>query len=149
MILSPHILTGAAIASRIQNPILGIFLAFLSHYLLDIPPHKEYSIDNIKGRRWAMVSGDLLKVFLDMLSALAIIYFLTENNPMVYWGGLAAIMPDGLTLLHLVFPKNQLLAKHFNFHVQFNEIAKKINIAPFGEILTQLTAAALAIYFLI
>ncbi|MBI2042189.1 MAG: hypothetical protein HYT21_00325 [Candidatus Nealsonbacteria bacterium] len=111
MILSAHILTGAAVATRIQNPILGIFLAFLSHYLLDIPPHKEYSIDNIKERRWGKSYYDCFKVLLDMAAALTAIYFIAGNNLTAYLGALAAIIPDGLTLMHIIFPQNRLMSK--------------------------------------
>lgn len=96
-----------------------------------------------------MARGDLLKVFLDMLSAFAIVYFLTDSNPILYLSGVAAIIPDGLTLLHIIFPHNRLLTKHRNYHIQFNEIGEKIKDSCFCGFLTQLSTAALAIYFLI
>lgn len=149
MILSAHILAGAAIGVRFQNPILGIFLAFLSHYLLDMPPHREYSIDTIKERRWKDSYLDFLKIFLDASSAFAIIFFLVGDNPMAYLGAFAALIPDGFTLLmHIIFPQNPLLAKHFNFHIKFNEIGAKLKVHAVWEVLSQVTVAALAIYFL-
>lgn len=39
MIESPHVAVGAAIASKIPNPLIGIPLAFASHFLLDRIPH--------------------------------------------------------------------------------------------------------------
>ena len=136
-------------AARFQNPILGIFLAFLSHYLLDIPPHKEYSVANIKGRRWKQSYFDFIKVFLDISSAFAVIYFLIAPSPMVYLGAFAAIIPDSLTLAHIIFPQNQLLSKHFSIHVWLNEIGEKAKIPVSLRLFSQLAAAVLAIYFLL
>jgi hypothetical protein len=41
MIIAPHALTGAAIATRVRRPWLAILAAFGSHFLLDYVPHIE------------------------------------------------------------------------------------------------------------
>jgi len=51
MILTTHMLAGAAAASKISNPFLALPLALLSHYLCDFLPHNDYSIINIVERR--------------------------------------------------------------------------------------------------
>jgi hypothetical protein len=49
MLAASHALTGAAIAAASPNPITGIFLALLSHPLLDLIPHWDLnSRDNGK-----------------------------------------------------------------------------------------------------
>lgn len=39
MIESPHVAVGAAIATKIPNPLIGLPLALASHFLLDRVPH--------------------------------------------------------------------------------------------------------------
>lgn len=39
MLELPHVLVGAAIGAKLQNPVLAIPLAFASHFVLDILPH--------------------------------------------------------------------------------------------------------------
>ena len=42
MIITPHMLVGAAIGARVRNIWLVFILAWLSHYLLDFLPHWDY-----------------------------------------------------------------------------------------------------------
>lgn len=149
MLLTPHILTGAAVAARVQNPILGIFFAFLSHYLLDIPPQKEYSIDNIRERKWNKAHSDFLKVFLDIALGMTIVYAAAGDNYFLFIGALAAIIPDSLTLIQILFPKNRLLQKHQYFHGKLNSISGKRKIPVFWGIFSQVAVAAIAVYFLL
>jgi hypothetical protein len=149
MLLSAHILTGAAIAAKIQNPILGIFLAFLSHYLLDILPHAEYSIENIKTKQWKKSTPDFFRVFLDAFLGIALIILITNNNFVALLGGLAAMVPDGLTLLFILFPKNKLLKLHQKGHSWLNGFIIKREIPYFWGILSQIAISAVAIYFLL
>ncbi len=78
MVLTSHILAGAAIATRINNPILGFVLAFLSHYFLDFIPHREYLIKNVKEKQWSKSYFDFLKIALDISLGVLIIIFLTN-----------------------------------------------------------------------
>lgn len=39
MLETPHVIIGAAIATKIPNPLLSIPLAFASHFILDMVPH--------------------------------------------------------------------------------------------------------------
>ena len=39
MLETPHVLVGAAIASRITNPLLSIPISFMSHFILEKVPH--------------------------------------------------------------------------------------------------------------
>lgn len=149
MILSVHILAGAAVATKTQNPLLGIFFALISHYLLDIPPHKEYSIENIKKRNWKNSYLDFLKVFLDIFSAFLIIFVIKGNSFMPYLGGLIAIIPDSMTLFYIIFSNNKLAKNHFYYHNKLNKIGEKIKSPLFWKIFSQAIVVILAIYFLL
>lgn len=39
MLETPHVLIGAAIATKVGNPFLAIPLAFASHFVLETVPH--------------------------------------------------------------------------------------------------------------
>jgi len=149
MILSAHVLAGAAVAAKIQNPVLGIFLAFLSHYLLDIFPHTEYSIKNIQGGRWRKSLPDFYKVLLDASSGMILIYLTAGPTPLIFAGALAAMVPDGITLLHILFPKIKLLKAHQSLHGWLNGIGQKRKIPVFWGIASQAAISAAAIYFLL
>jgi len=108
MLLTPHILVGAAVASKFSNPLLGILFAFLSHFLLDSIPHWEYSAEALKqiktkGIRYCMPA--LLRVFLDIALGFIILIlavFLTTNRfspEFVLIGGFFGMLPDGLSFL--------------------------------------------------
>lgn len=147
MLLTSHIITGAAIASKISNPWLGIPLAFLSHYFLDMIPHDDYSIENIKARRWSRSFFDFAKVFSDIFIGLLLISLFSENNPVIFIGAFSAIIPDGVTLLNKIFPQNKLIIRHQKLHMAVNIIGdrkenKKIPIplAVFCQIAVIITA---------
>lgn len=122
MVLTCHLLTGAAIASRISNPILTLPLAFLSHYLLDLLPHKDYSITNIKEKRWNKAFFDFSKVFLDIFLGILLISLFSENAPIIFIGALSAIVPDGITFMAILFPQNKLWIQHQKLHKVLNSI---------------------------
>ena len=112
MILTAHLLTGAAIASKVSNPAGAIILAFLSHYFLDLLPQIEYSVKSIRERRWQKSFQDFFKVALDFFSGILLILLFSNNQPIIFVAALVAIVPDGLHFLNIVFYKNRLLKKH-------------------------------------
>jgi hypothetical protein len=149
MILSAHILTAAVVVSKVQNPVLGIFLAFLSHYLLDSIPHREYSAKNIFEKNWKKSLPDFLKVFLDGLIGFSIIFLITDNNFIIYLGGFMGILPDGIAFLALLFPRIKLLEIHQKFHHKLHENFHKRKIPVFWEIFSQIAVSLISIYFLL
>ena len=115
MIITPHLLFGAAIASQFRNPFLAIVLAFLSHYLLDLIPHNEYPIENIKKKQWRKILPDISMASADFLIGILFIFIFSSNQPIVYVCALFAILSDGFNLLNL-FSSNIILKVHDNFH---------------------------------
>ena len=145
MILTPHLLVGAAIATRINLP-LGLVLAFLSHYFLDFFPHLEYSIENIQRKKWKKFFPDFLKIFLDISFGSFLIFILSENLLLALAVGFFAILPDGLVILGLIFP-NRLLKIHSDFHQKIH-FPKNKKAPLFWGIFSQVLVMLVAIYFL-
>lgn len=150
MLLTPHLLTGAVIASKILNPLLALPLAYLSHYLLDLPPQTEYSIKNIREKRWNRSFLDFSKVFLDISLGISLISLLSKGSPVIFAAALLAIIPDSMTLLHILFPNNKLLVRHQRFHIAVNDVcdSEDKKIPAFWGILSQVVVIITAIYLL-
>ncbi|MFH1780792.1 MAG: hypothetical protein ABH841_02210 [Candidatus Nealsonbacteria bacterium] len=149
MLLTPHILIGVAIITLVRNPILGLIFVLLSHYFLDLFPQKEYTIKTIKAGQWSKSFFDFSKVFLDIFLGLTIIFFITGYSYLILTAVFASLIPDGLTLLHCIFPKNRLLKKHMKIHGAINAVCENKKIPVFWGIASQAAAIAAAIYFLI
>jgi hypothetical protein len=115
MILFCHILVGAAIAVKLDMPCLSFLLAFLSHYVLDCLPHWEYSIYSISSKQWRNTGKEFLKGIIDFLLGMLLVFALVKNQPIIFIAALFAVLPDGLTLLNLLFP-NKFLTALSKFH---------------------------------
>lgn len=147
MILTPHLLLGAAIASKIEYAPLAIILAFLSHYLLDLIPHIEYSIDNIEKKQWQKSLPDILRVFLDFSFGILLILIFSNNQPIIFVCAFFAILPDGLSLLNSSFP-NKILKTYSNIHQGKIHFLKHKKISIFWRISSQLLVILISIFLL-
>jgi len=129
MILLVHLLLGALIGQKILNPFLAIILAFLSHYFLDLIPHVEYNIKNIKKKQWQVAYPEFLKVFLDFISGVFLIYIFSSNHFAIYACAFFAILPDGLSLFY-----------RSNFHQEKIHFLKNKKISVAWRISSQVIA---------
>jgi hypothetical protein len=100
MILTTHILSGAAIGANIQNPYLVAASAFAFHFALDILPHGDY-LNKKSGLR------EFWKVAIDLaigLGTIAVILFFGDpalkNNSNILIGIFFSMLPDGITFLY-------------------------------------------------
>lgn len=150
MILTAHLLFGAAIASKIQNPFLAAVFAFLGHYLLDLIPHVEYDIKSILNKRWKKSLPAILKVAVDFFSGILIIFIFSDNQPIIYICAFLSILPDGFTVLSLILAdpdnepaddyrisRNKILNAHNRFHRTKIHFLKNLNISKFWKISNQ------------
>lgn len=146
MILTPHLLAGAAIASKVQPVPLALLLAFLSHYLLDLLPHGEYPINNIQEKKWKKSLVGFLRVGLDASFGGLLVLLFSDNIPVIFAGAFLAVLPDGFNFLNLVFPNSVLkIQKRIHHRIHFPETKK---IPLFLGILSQIAVGVLAIFFL-
>lgn len=149
MLLTPHILTGVAIITLIQNPILGLFFVLSSHYFLDLFPQTEYTIKNIRAGFWKKSLPDFAKVFLDVSIGMTIVFFLKGYSLIIFAAAGAAVFPDILTLLHCIFPLNKPLKKHMKIHGKINAVCKNEEIPEYWGIVSQIAVIIIAICFLL
>jgi hypothetical protein len=138
MILLVHLLFGTAIGQKASNPFLAVILAFLSHYFLDIFPHIEYPIKNIKSNNWKKSAPDILRVVLDFSVGILFIFLFSNNKPIVYVCAFFAVLPDALTILNSFFP-GKILEAHNKFHEKIHFLKNK-KISNFWRVASQVAA---------
>ncbi len=153
MILTVHLLAGAAVAVTVHNPALGGLFAFLSHYFLDLLPHHEYSIHNINQRKWGKAKLDFLKVALDIIFGFSIIFLTSKNLTPAFFGGILGTVSDALSVLFFIFPTNIILAKHYAFHHgiihSVHSPFTKSKFQLYGRFLIQVLVSFVAIFLLL
>ncbi len=151
MILTPHILAGAAIGSQINNPFLAATFAFVSHFVLDFIPHpEEYNIDGLKTKKFnKYFIKDLAKVFVDFVAGFLIVFYLScdsYNFSNILIGAFFGALPDGLQFLsfQLNFKFLQVLQK---FHIKIH-FFKYRNVPQIIKFSSQIVIALLALLIL-
>jgi len=144
MLLTPHILTGVAIIILVQNPILGLIFVLLSHYFLDLFPHRKYPINHIENSQWKQSLPDFLRVFTDMILGLLIVLAAVGFSHLVLMAAFLAIAPDGATLFYRLWPGNILFKWHLKLHALINDVGENKKIPRFWGILTQIAVVILA-----
>lgn len=118
MILSTHFVTGAAVASYTDSPAVLIAGAIILHFLLDLIPHWEYvnRLSELKKRIPYLLIDIVSGPMVIFIAILVLFGFNLENLYWFFLGGLASMLPDSLTFLYIIFPKNNLLKNFYRFH---------------------------------
>ena len=156
-------LLGAVVGYKIKNLPAAIVLALLCHYFLDLFPHIEYlsdgvehSIGKLKQSHWQKNAKNMVKVFMDFCLGLLLIFLFSNppyaagvfRRPMIYLCAFIAIIPDGLTVLHSLFP-NLGLALHHKIHSEkIHYLTKQKKFHIFWKIFTQVAAVIICIALL-
>lgn len=155
MILSAHIITGAAVGGNFSNPWLVVLLSVVCHHLADLLPHWDYKIKEIPLRKsFLKISADILIGFILVAGTLIIFHSreLPKNFSSLFSGAYLnlilgiffSLLPDGLLLLSWIFPKKPLTfyaSLHSKLHTSL-KLNSKQGIAP---LLIYITAVILLI----
>ncbi|MSU60648.1 MAG: hypothetical protein EXS52_01885 [Candidatus Staskawiczbacteria bacterium] len=147
-------LFGAAIGSSVKNAPLAVILALLGHYFLDLFPHIEYldgvenSITKLKSAERSKKIKDLVKVFLDFCLGILLIFLFSRNFPIIYLCAFIAIVPDGLTVIHSLFPKLGLTLHHYIHGTTIHYLTKQKNFPVYWKILTQVIVVIVSVILL-
>lgn len=101
MLESMHALTGGVIAYKIQNPIISLLLAFLSHFIIDLLPHWNPSLHKEKKKLGYIGNKTKVIIFIDCAIGLFLGLWLAlkklpdySQTAVVLLGCLMAILPD-------------------------------------------------------
>jgi len=123
MIITPHLLVGAAIGSKIHSWWAVAILSFASHYILDAIPHPAYQLNFLKTKTFGKkTAADILKLGVDFFSGFLFIFLVAEKTASFSYialGMFMAILPDFLQVLYR-FYKNRFLEPFQIIHDYFH-----------------------------
>ncbi len=143
MLALSHALTGAVIAAKTTNPILGYSLAIVSHPLLDLFPHWDFNTRCTEDRK---VSTTIIVSLTDAAIGFAIGFILYSAQvapPQLLLTMFLAQLPDWLEAPYHVF---NWKFPPFTWVKKFQHILHWKMQAPWG-ILTQLAYLVLILSF--
>jgi hypothetical protein len=94
------VLVGASLATAISNPFILVASAFVSHFVLDMIPHKDYEITPLKANFYKLIIdvGVSAALLFTVISTLPL-----EKQALFALGGFFGILPDGLWMLYRLF----------------------------------------------
>jgi len=116
MLLTPHLLIGAAIGLKTHNFWLVIPISIFSHFLLDLIPHSHYDINNMKQANNKL--KEFAKVILDVAFGVLLCGLLIWRSKFLIYavaGMAASVFPDLITFIYWQ-TKTPLLKKFNDFH---------------------------------
>jgi hypothetical protein len=76
-----HALTGALIGFSVSNPVLAVFLALVSHFILDALPHFGSRVDN---DAWIKSKPFISMVAIDAVLCFTLVLVIAYNHPLNY-----------------------------------------------------------------
>lgn len=157
MLLTPHVLVGAAVGVAVGNPILGFVGGVASHFVLDAIPHTDPGTWHFEDAfPFKIDERDLTVAFADMALVIGSVLYLAGTAPLIAAGPIAGmlggLLPDVVGLSPLFFPRLASVPGLRNYFA-FNERLQSKSTAKPNEwirgTLTQLAACGLAVWFLL
>jgi hypothetical protein len=113
MTATAHALVGGAIAASVQNPALGISLAFISHPILDMIPHWDLGIGWRGKNRLTLLIESGMDLIVGML--LAFFIFGSGVNPFYFLACIfASEIWDLMMMPHLLWGWNGIFKKVYS-----------------------------------
>ena len=107
MLETPHVVVGAAIASKIPNPLISIPLALASHFILDKTPHWNPHLNTELKKFGKVTDQSKLIVVIDVIFALASGLYITSlagpnvnHQYVVLAASFTAVLPDVIEAPH-------------------------------------------------
>lgn len=101
MLETPHVALGAAIATKIPNPLISIPLAFASHFILERVPHWNPHLNTETKKYGGPTRQSTLVVIVDVILALSVGIYIASNvlpNSFHFWtimaSSFASVLPD-------------------------------------------------------
>lgn len=149
MTASAHAIVGAAIATRIANPLIGLPLAFLSHFAGDKVPHWDPMTNHNTKTRERIILETILDVMLGFALVTLLFVLPHKQDPLyLYLAMITAQLPDWLETPQTIFHKDFFFSRP-NYRLQkwvhdvgFDSRAQ----APWG-IISQVVVVAIFLFW--
>lgn len=151
MLETPHALVGAAIASKIPNPLISVPLAFASHFVLDMVPHWNPHLNTETKKYGGVTKSTTLFIAADVLLALVSGTIIATNyseNPFhmmtIFMGAFAGVLPDAIEAPYFFFHyKTKAIEKWLSFQ---KSIQVDTSLVP--GLLTQFSTIVAALWWI-
>lgn len=143
MLITPHVVLGAAIGSKIDNPYLIAPIALGSHFLLDKIPHWQETLYPYEPTKLTYI-----RILLDIILSIGILYFLAKIIPFqanIYIGIFFSLLPDmdALAMKYRNLLKINFIKIYYNWHVKIQNETDK-----FYGVITQIGIVLACIFIL-
>ncbi len=143
MLETPHVFIGAAIATKVPDPLIAIPLAFASHFILEMVPHWNPHLNGETEKYGRVTEKSTLIVIADSTLALACGSFIayqalpdTGHAITIMAACLASIFPDLIEAPYFFLKlKNKLIAKWIIFQKSIQNDTN-IFLGTFSQLLT-------------
>ncbi|HPW34711.1 MAG TPA: hypothetical protein PK367_03085 [Candidatus Paceibacterota bacterium] len=162
MTLTTHALIGATAAQLFpKNPLIGFFVAFLSHFIIDMIPHWDYKLKSVhkdpdhplgvgvelKSKKFLI---DISKITLDLILGIggALLILQPKSSyeiSFVIFTAFAGQLPDGFQFLYVLLRIEPLKSLQW-FHNKIQTYSR-LDVRPLYGI--SLQAIFFAVFFLI
>lgn len=145
MLFTAHVLSSGVAGEMIGNAFWAILLGIVVHFIMDSIPHYDTTDDGKFTSRQILLAGT------DLSFGCIIIFLLSKNvslSPSFYFGAVAGLSPDFLSLVPPVKRLTERFAIGRKFHAFHGDI-QKIKIKPILGLLVQLVIWAISIIILI
>jgi len=148
---TPHVVVGAAIATKVVNPFLAIPLAFGSHFLLDRIPHWNPHLNTEMKKHGKPTKKSSTIVIVDVCSSLVLGLFIASkalpnsaHAATIVFSSFAAILPDAIEGPYFFLGiKNAFIEKWITFQ---KSIQADADFIP--GIITQILTIAAAFWWI-
>jgi hypothetical protein len=151
MLETPHVAVGAAIATKIPNPLIAIPLAFASHFVLEMVPHWNPHINTELKKFGHVTKKSTTIIIIDSTLALIFGSFIayqalpnTGHAITILAASLASILPDLIEAPHFFLGMD---SKFIPKWIAFQKIIQS-DTTLFWGLLTQLSVIAAALLWL-
>jgi hypothetical protein len=148
---TPHVIVGAAIATKIGNPALSLPLALTSHFILEKVPHWNPHLGTEKKKFGKVSNKTTIFVTLDSLTALFMgTYIASQALPdtkrviIILIACFLSILPDLMEAPYFFLNvKSKLIERWISIQKSMQE-----NTSPLPGILTQITLIVAALWWI-
>lgn len=117
MTLTAHSLIAAAIVSKISNPVVGLPIIFVSHFVMDKVPHWDVMTNKNK-TKFQIGRDTLIDIILGIIGAGIFFYFKPGLDPVYFWAAIFVSQSPDLLEAPYVFPQTQNLLSTYAYKFQ-------------------------------
>lgn len=151
MLEIPHVLLGAAIATKVGNPYIAIPLAFLSHFVLDKVPHwnphinsetKKYGKPSKKSTNIIIVDASIALIWGSLIAEKALPNITLATSILLCC--FAAALPDIIEIPYFYFKKRDGYLKKWIP----SQKSWQTDTTPFWGLLTQVITVGASLWWI-